>query len=518
MKVATGEEIKRLDKLAVSLGVKEEILMENAGYSVFSFLKEKFGLTKKFLIFAGSGNNGGDAFVVARLLASFNASVTLFTVSDLTNLKESAKKNFELLKNYPVEILEFESVNRVLLSAIRETDVIVDGIFGTGLNRRIEGKIAELIVEINNSGKPVVAIDIPSGISANTGAVLGVAIKATYTITMGLPKRGFFAFPGCDYVGKIIVSHISYPPELTFSKDISVEIKIVEPYPERPTNAHKGLLGKALFISGSSFYTGAPYFNALSFLKSGGGISFLATTENVSRIVSQRSPEIVQIPLKENMQGAIAKENIEKILEFSKNVDIVAIGSGLSVDDDTEQLVLDVVDKVEKPLIIDGDAITIIARHKEVLKKRKFDTVLTPHMGEFSRLTGVSIDEIKKDKFSALFMAMEEIPHTIVLKGEYTLIGSKGNIYINTSGNPVLGTAGSGDVLVGTIASCIVRKANTVEGTILGAYIHGLSGDLLAKEFREGLTAEDILQNIPNAIRYYWMHYKELEGALYEGL
>ncbi|MGB9794001.1 NAD(P)H-hydrate dehydratase [Caldisericum exile] len=518
MKVVTSEEIKKLDELAINSGISEEILMENAGSAVFYFLKSKFGLLRKFLIFAGSGNNGGDAFTVARLLSSHNAEVTLFTVSDTTKLKGTALKNFELLKNYPVEVLEFTSINRVLLLAIKEADVIIDGIFGTGLNRPINGKIEELVVEINNSGKPVVAIDIPSGVSANTGEVLGVAIKANYTITMGLPKRGFFAYPGCDYVGKIIVNHITYPPEITHSKDISVEIKIIEPYTARPTDAHKGSLGKALFIAGSSHYTGAPYFNALSFLKGGGGISYLATTEYVSKIVSERSPEIVQIPLKENKNGAISSEDIGKIIEFSKNVDVVAIGSGLSIDEDTEQLVLNVIQNVQKPLIIDGDAITIISKYKEILKKRTFDTVLTPHIGEFSRLTGLPVNEIKKDKFSALFKAMKEIQHLIVLKGEYSLIGLNGNIYINTSGNPLLATAGSGDVLVGTIASSIARKGNTLEGTILGTYIHGLSGDLLANEFKEGITALDILQNIPNAIRYYWEHYKELEGAFYERL
>ena len=517
MKVATREEIKKLDELAVNFGIGEEILMENAAHAVFSLLKHKFGLDKKYIIFAGSGNNGGDAFAVSRLLSSNFAKVVVFVIGDKSKLKGVALKNFELLKNYPVEILEFESINRVLLSAIKESDVIIDGIFGTGLNRPIEGKIKELIVEINNSKKPVIAIDIPSGVDANTGSILGVAVKADYTVTMGLPKRGFFAYPGCDYVGSLIVSHISYPNELTLSKDINVQIKFVEPFDERPTNAHKGSLGKALFIAGSRRYTGAPYFNALSFLKSGGGMSFLATTPEVSKIVSQRSPEIVQVPLKENENGAISKENIEAIVDFSNNVDIVSIGSGLSIDEDTEELVLEVVERVQKPLIIDGDAITILSRHKDILINRQYDTILTPHIGEFARLSGLAIDEIKNDKFSALFKAMEDIKHVIVLKGEYSLIGYNGDIYINTSGNPVLATAGSGDVLVGTIGASVIRKGNLLYGTILGTYIHGLSGDLLSKEWREGITSLDILQNIPNAIRYYWEHYKELEGAYYEG-
>jgi len=166
---------------------------------------------------------------------------------------------------YPVEILQFNTINRVVLSSLLEADVIIDGIFGTGLNREIEGTTKELILEINNSKKPVVAIDIPSGVDANTGAILGIAVKADFTITMGLPKRGFYSPPGCDYTGKVIVSHISYPPELTLSKDIHVETRLIEPFEDRPTDSHKGTFGRALFISGSKTYFGAPYFNALAF-------------------------------------------------------------------------------------------------------------------------------------------------------------------------------------------------------------------------------------------------------------
>ena len=517
MKIAKREEIAKLDKQAISSGISEEILMENAGCAVFEFLKTHFGLDKKYLIFSGTGNNGGDAFVVARKLASEFAHVVVFIVGGKNQIKGTALKNLNLLSLYPVEILEFETINRVVLSSLLEANVIIDGIFGTGLNREIIGTTKELIMEINNAKKPVVSIDIPSGVDANTGGILGAAIKADFTVTMGLPKRGFYSPPGSDYAGKVIVSHISYPPELTLSKDIHIETRLVEPFEERPTDSHKGTFGKALFISGSKTYFGAPYFNALSFLKSGGGLSYLATTESVGRAIIPNANEVVLLPLKETANGTIAKENIETILKFAETVDIVSIGSGLSIDSDTEELVLSVLKHVEKPVIVDGDGLTIISKHKEALKERKFETILTPHLGEFSRLIDVQVEEIKRDRFSYLFKAMAELNCSIVLKGAFTLIGSKGNIYVNTSGNPVLATAGSGDVLVGVIASCIERKKNIVDGLILGTYLHGLSGDLIKEEVgEEGLTSKDILENLKFAIKYYKENFKALRGGNYE--
>jgi len=517
MKVATREEIQKLDSLAVSLGIPSEILMENAADAVFSFLKMRFGLDKKFLIFAGVGNNGGDALALARKLSSHFAKVSVFIVGEKSKFKGEALKNLNLLSNYPVEVIEFEGINRILLFEIQKSDVIVDGIFGTGLNREIKGNIKELIVEINNSNKPVVAVDIPSGVDANTGKILGEAVKANYTITFGLPKRGFFAYPGSKYAGKVIVSHISYPPELTNYKEINVEIPYIEPIPERKKDAHKGSLGKALFIAGSNRYFGAPYFNAMSFLKSGGGLSFLATTNKVILSVSSLAKEIVFIPLEESDSGTISKKNIATLINIASSVDIVAIGSGLSVDEDTEYIVREILLNVKKPIIVDGDGLTILSKNLDILEKREGDTILTPHEGEFSRLTNLTIEEIKNDRFSALFKFMEKVKAITVLKGPNTLIGSNGKIYINTTGNPVLATPGSGDVLVGTITSQIVRKGNVLEGTILGVYLHGLSGDLLAKDYKEGITALDILENLKNAIRYYEDNFEFIKGEFYEG-
>lgn len=517
MKIVSREEAKKLDKQAISMGIDESILMENAGCAVFDFLKMYLGLDKKYLIFAGMGNNGGDAFVVARKLASEFAHVVVFIVGEKNQIKGIALKNLDLLHLYPVEILQFNTINRVVLSSLLEADVIIDGIFGTGLNREIEGTTKELILEINNSKKPVVAIDIPSGVDANTGAILGIAVKADFTITMGLPKRGFYSPPGCDYTGKVIVSHISYPPELTLSKDIHVETRLIEPFEDRPTDSHKGTFGRALFISGSKTYFGAPYFNALAFLKSGGGLSYLGTTESVGRAIIPNANEVVLLPLKETKNGTIAKENIKTILKFAETVDIVSIGSGLSIDGDTEELVLSVIKNVEKPVIVDGDGLTILSKHKEVLKERKFETILTPHLGEFSRLIGVAVEDIKKDRFSYLFKAMTEFNCSIVLKGAFTLIGSKGDIYVNTSGNPVLATAGSGDILVGVIASCIIRKKNVTDGLILAVYLHGLSADLIKEEIsEEGITSKDILEHLKITVKKYKEDFKAIKGGNYE--
>lgn len=517
MKVATKEEISQLDKLAVSLGLTSEILMENASSSVFHFIENEIGFNNKFLVFAGPGNNGGDALAVARKLSSHFAKVTVCLVTNKNKFKDLALKNLEILTNYPIEILEYNGVNRVILHELATSTVIIDGIFGVGLNRPIDGKLKELIMEINNSGKSIIAVDIPSGIDANNGQILSVAVKANYTITFGLPKRGFFSYPGNEYIGKLIVSHISYPPQLTDSENINVQIHYVEPMQQRDRNAHKGSLGKALFIAGSDKYFGAPFFNSLSFIKGGGGVSFLATTESIGKVVLASAKEVVLMPMIESENHTVSAKNIQKLVEFSSNVDIVAIGSGLSIDEDTERLVIETIKNVKKPVIVDGDGLTILSRHLEVLKERNYETILTPHIGEFSRLIMQPRENIEKDRFSYLFEAMKSLNSIIVLKGPNTLIGADGKIYINTSGNPVLATPGSGDILVGLIASQVVRKNNVLDGVILGVYLHGLISDLIQKHYKEGITSSEILENIKVAVKYYEENYEAIKEGFYEG-
>ncbi|GAH68260.1 unnamed protein product, partial [marine sediment metagenome] len=266
-------------------------------------------------------------------------------------------------------------------------------------------------------------MDIPSGINGNTGEVMGIAVKAAYTTTFGLPKIGNMLYPGYEHCGKLYVSHISFPPSLYNADSIKVEVNNPVELPQRNKNAHKGDFGEVLFIAGASSYLGAPYFSALSFLKAGGGYSRLATPKSISSFLANKGSEIIFVPQKETPSGSIALENKDELLKLSEKVDMVVIGPGVSLNEETQELVRELASEIQKPLLIDGDGITAIARDTEIIKKRKAKTILTPHHGEMSRITKMEIGEINKNRIEVLQRTAKELNAIIVLKGAHSLIG-----------------------------------------------------------------------------------------------
>ncbi len=520
MKIASTNEIRLLDKKAEEFGLTSEILMENAGNAAFYVIEKEMGgvENKKFVVFTGTGNNGGDGFVVARKLASAGAIVALFLIGDEDKLKGVALKNYKRLDSFPIERYTIKFFDRITEMNIYRCDAIVDAIFGIGISRTIKGIYKEIIEGINISEKPVFSLDIPSGINGDTGEIMGIAVKATYTITFGLPKRGCFIYPGADYTGKLYVSHISYPPSLYNSEDIKVQINIPIELPKRENDTHKGSFGKALFVSGGRNYLGAPYFSSMAFLKSGGGLSYLATPESIAPFISSKGSEIVTLPVKETGEKTISIKSLNEIIDFAEKVDIVSVGSGLTLNEETMETAREIIKTVKKPVIIDGDGITAIAHSKNILKDREYPTILTPHLGEFARLTGKSIEEIKLKKIDLVTEYAEEFNSVIVLKGAFTLIAlPDGRVMINTSGNPGMATAGSGDVLTGTIAS-MFGIGLSIEGAVrTGVFLHGLAGDLASKEIgTDGITASDILNFLPKAVQYFRDNYKTIRESAYE--
>jgi yjeF N-terminal region len=270
MKVSRVSEMRSLDRYAIDeLGIPEEILMENAGNaSYFVMLKESGIKDKKFVIICGIGNNGGDGLVVARKIHSNGGKVKVFILGDASELKGAAKKNFGILSSLQIESRRIESIESIK-NDLLHSDAIVDAIFGTGLSREVGGLYRDVILLINGSGKKVFSLDIPSGINGDTGEIMGIAVKADYTVTFGLPKTGNMLFPGYEHCGKLYVSYISFPPFLYDKDSIRVEINDYIKLPTKDMSAHKGDFGEALFIAGASSYFGAPYFSALSFLKAG---------------------------------------------------------------------------------------------------------------------------------------------------------------------------------------------------------------------------------------------------------
>jgi len=346
---------------------------------------------------------------------------------------------------------------------------------------------------------------------------MGSAVRSDYTITYGLLKIGNMLYPGFDLCGKLYLSHISFPPSLYNTESIKVEVNELVELPQRDRDTYKGSYGKALFIAGSSNYLGAPYFSALSFLKAGGGLSYLATPESIAPFLASKGGEIVLIPQKETDSGSLALGNREELVEFSRRVDMVVIGPGVSLNEETQALVRELVKEIEVPLLIDGDGITAIASEAGIIKERKAETILTPHSGEMSRLANMEVDEVNRDKINVLQKTASALNAIIVFKGAHSLIGYPDErVYINTSGNPGMATAGSGDALTGAVAAMHGLGLPLREAVRMGVFMLGLSGDLAACEKGEdGITAQDILDYLPQAVMYYRQDFEELSQNFY---
>jgi len=518
MKICHVDKMRAMDQTAIEkYDIKAELLMENAGIAAFSVISQNYKIKNHvFTIICGTGNNGGDGLVVARKLISMHGIVNIFILGDPDKFHDSARLNYQIIRKI-TDHVHFPTRPEQIQNYLTETDCIIDAIFGTGLDREVGGLFADIITMINNSGKIIISLDIPSGVNGNTGEIMGVAVKATETITFGLPKPGNILYPGFHNCGRLHVSHISFPPELYHQNDIQFSVNSPIRLRERNPDSHKGSFGKVLFIAGSSQYLGAPYFAAMSFLKAGGGLSFLATPANISSYIAMNGNEIIMLPQKETPSGSISCSNKQELLIRANEADITVIGPGMSLDEETQKLIRELVTEIESPLLIDGDAITAVSKSTDILKQRKASTILTPHPGEMSRLVHVDINKITKSKIDILRTTCIGFNSNIVLKGAHTLIGlSNGEIVVNLTGNPGMATAGSGDILTGIIAAMVGDGYTLNEAVKLGVFLHGLAGDLAANNMGyNGMIARDILNNLPEALRAYSENYDQLVNNYY---
>ena len=523
MKVCRVSEIRDLDDRAQKeFGVSEEVLMENAGEAVYSVILKELGIMeRKVVVFCGPGNKGGDGFVVARKIHSSGGIVKVFLLSDKERYQSSARINLIRIEKMAVQISELESVEEAEES-VEKADAIVDGIFGTGLDRNIEGLYKETIELINKSQRKVFAIDIPSGINGDTGREMGISVKADYTITFGLPKIGNLLYPGYGRSGKLYLSHISYPPALQNEDSLRIELNVGVKLPERNPNTTKFDYGPIMIIAGASIYHWAPFASAYSFLKSGGGYVYLACPESLVQSIAQAGREIVFQPQKETDSQSISLENKAELLEASKKMKMVIIGPGLSLNEESQQLIRELAKEIDKPLLIDGDGITAIAKETEIIRERKCHTILTPHTGEMARIAKTERSEIEKNRVAILQKTTKELNAIIVLKGPHTLIGYPDRrVFISlsgdTGGKAGMAKAGSGDVLNGTIAAMYGLGLGLNESVRTGVFIHGLAGDLASKEKGpDGMTAQDILDCLPLAVKYYRENFERISENYYD--
>jgi NAD(P)H-hydrate epimerase len=504
MKISNVKEMRNMDRRATEeYGIPQEILMENAGQAAYYTILKEFGIkNKKFVVFCGVGNNGGDGLVVARKIHSSGGHVKVFIIGDSAKYKGAAKQNFDIVEKIQIKLLYFQDIS-LARDAVQSADAIVDAIFGTGLDRDVDAIYKDAISVINESQKTVFSLDIPSGVHGDSGRVMGTAVKANYTVTFGLPKTGNLLYPGFELCGKLYVTHISFPAALQNRADLLVAINTPKPFPDRKMDSDEKNYGKTLFIAGASNYVGAPYYAAFSFLKAGGGSSYLATPENRPSFIGNKANEMVFIPLKRTDFGSISYQNKQQLLELAEKVDMVVINPGLSLNEETQLLVKELCVEIQKPLLIDGDGITALSNNFDCIVKRDFPTVLTSHAGEMAALTKQKSDDILQNKIDILQDTCQKLNATVVLKGAPTLIGYPDKrVLMNFSGNSGMASTGSDDILTGVVAA-MARHGFTIDDAVrMGVFIHGYTNDLAAQQRGEEiLIACDIMEYLPVAMK-----------------
>jgi len=508
MKVLTAAQMREVDRRTSELGVPGAILMENAGHRVVEFLERQYAplSEQRIVVFCGKGNNGGDGLVVARQLHTriHPLSLDVVLAGDPTEMRGDAAQNLRMLQAGGCPVL------RDVTPEMQAATLIVDALLGTGIHGPATGKSAELIRAINN-GFPladVVAVDLPSGLDSDSGAIAGDAVHADHTVTFTAPKLCQVLSPACELAGKLHVAAIGSPPKL-YENDASIWLALSEPalfthlFRPRACDSNKGMYGHVLVIAGGRGKTGAAAMAGLGALRAGAGLATVASAASAITAIASYTPEIMTEPLAETEAGAISTRSLDegalhRILE-GKNV--VALGPGMGRDPETVEFVRRVVAELPAPMVVDADGLNALAGQDA---RAQGPRIFTPHPGEMSRLTGQTVAALQQDRIaSARSFATAHRVH-LVLKGNRSVIAAPdGRVWINPTGSPAMATGGTGDVLTGLIAGLVAQfPEQLVEALLAAVWLHGRAGELGAAKLGEkSLIATDLFQFLPEAMR-----------------
>ncbi|MCX8161114.1 MAG: NAD(P)H-hydrate dehydratase [Candidatus Saccharicenans sp.] len=516
MKILTAAQMREIDRIAIEeIGIPGPVLMENAGLQVTAVLRNELGVAAgmRVVVVAGRGNNGGDGLVVARHLHNQGVDCPVLLIGRRSEVRGDAALNLEIALKIGVKVIEVgdQAAWKKVRKILSETPIIVDALFGTGLNSPLQGLYARVVQDINESGAFVLSVDIPSGLSADTFELIGPCVRADLTVTLGAPKVAHFFPPAEDYVGELVVADISLPPFLFGRPEINlelVELESLTPYFQpRIRDTHKGTYGHLLVIAGSRGKTGAAAMAGRAALKMGAGLVTVATAGSCLPAIARSMPELMTEPLPETDSGSISEQALGRTMELIKGKDALLVGPGLSTHPSTIAFVLKLLDKLKgyrHPLVVDADGLNIMATRPEGLSSLPEKTILTPHPGEFSRLCGLSTADILKRRLAVVPEFARHNKVHLILKGYRTLIASPdGKVLVNPTGNPGMASGGTGDVLAGLLASEAMQVKDVLQAAVNAVFIHGLSGDLAAKKVGEkSLTATDLIKFLPAAIRF----------------
>jgi NAD(P)H-hydrate epimerase len=512
MRVLNAAQMRDADRQTIEdIGIPSMVLMENAGRQVVAALEAAYeDLSEKHIaVLCGPGNNGGDGFVVARTLYHRGVDVSVFVIATLAAIKGDARLNVEILGRLGLNVVEIsdEQAWDLHFSEISQCDLIVDAIFGTGLKSPLSGMMETVAADVNASAIPVVAIDLPSGLSADRAEPIGECLHAAMTVTLAAPKLPLVLPPGEAQAGSIVVADIGIPPEVIDSlAGPRLELltreamrEIVQP---RESDSHKGDFGHVLIVAGSRGKTGAAHLAAVGALRSGAGLVSVATPRSSQTIVAAMGAEYMTVPLEETPEGRVAVGAVQSILDLEQ--DVIAVGPGLGTGADVRIFVQDLVEKSETPLVLDADALNVLAFDPDLLQTNAGSRpiIITPHPGEMARLINTTVDKVQASRLDVAreFAVQHQI--YVVLKGYRTLIATPdGNVFINPLGNPGMATGGTGDVLTGVLAAWLAQLLDAEAACKIAVYLHALAGDLSeADEGEVAMTAGDLAAHLGDAV------------------
>jgi len=513
MKVVTVEQMREIDRSAVSIGLSTETLMENAGRAVAEETRKLTGgvIGKHILVIVGTGNNGGDGLVAGRYLDDWGAEVSIY----LCRQRSKDDKNLTLAQERGITIIQADQDSDFarLESLLGSSEVIIDAVFGTGRSRAVDGVFKEVLTRAVKSKQEnpellVIAVDVPSGLDSDTGAVDPSCSYADATVTLGYPKPGLFNFPGAARAGRVVIADIGIPPSLAenIPTELITEDWVKSMLPQRPPDANKGSFGRVLVVAGSINYIGAAYLACMGAARVGAGLVTLSTASSLQPILAARMTEVTYAPLPEAEAGVIASEAASVLKQWLPGYEVLLMGCGLGQKAQVSELVksvlFDVVQGPSPALVLDADALNALALIPDWWQKLSQDAILTPHPGEMARLAGVSVDEVQQQRLDITRKAAMEWRKVVVLKGAYTVVAaSDGRAKISQTANAGLASAGTGDVLTGVIAGLVAQGMHLFDAAACGVYIHSQAGEIVKRDMGDaGMLAGDLLTVLPRVI------------------
>ncbi len=514
MKVLTAEAMRALDRRAIrEIGIPGLVLMENAALGVVEAIFERYSEASSAAIFCGPGNNGGDGLAIARRLDARGYQVVIFLVLGGRELAGDAAAQLSICRQLglSIEDLAADSDPAEALARAKGYDLAVDALFGTGLDRPLEGFPARLVEALADLGRPVVAVDVPSGLSGSRADLLGPHVQADLTVTFAAPKIPHVLSPAAEACGALAIAELGFPPWLIDEADGDLFLMTPEDLapllPRRAADAHKGSAGHALLVAGSPGKSGAAILAGKAAVRGGAGLVTLAVPEPILPTVDLGSLESMTLALPAGPEGELGPGAADAALAASRGKNALALGPGLGTSAAAQAEIRRIVLETEIPFVLDADGLNAFGGAAADLAARRSPAILTPHPGELGRLLGLSSAEVQADRLAAARRAAVETGAVVVLKGHRTLIASEAGVWINPTGNPGMATGGAGDVLTGLLASLLAQGLEPLDAARLGVYLHGLAGDLAVD--RDGLqdpalaklAASDLIGHLAVAVR-----------------